>query len=587
LPGGGERVNPPIFVTDLDRCLPSSAVSRNGMPGRWRTIDYETADFRGFMLMAGVETAAPAVRYPLRIRGWHDIFVGMFNTAWRPYSEQRLWAKLTDDPAFSLLFLRKPGADTTSVVQDVFWKTADLTNQEIVFEQVCTEKRASGCGRVVCDAVWIAYIKLVPLTREEVAQTQADRRRVDTKCLFATQDWGASMVTDASAGSVRRLIESYRNTDFQRLYWEGAVGDLCVYFTQIGRMWTPEHIRAEEFPIMEYRRVVENWTRYQQTGLDPFRVAVEYAHQVGLEFHAAYRFCEGMGPFHFSPPFDEVNKGSFYERHPELRAIRRDGSAAPRLSFSYPETRRFVLSILLEMAAYPVDGIAILFHRRPPFVEYEPPLVDGFRARFGEDPRQLEEKNPRWLTYRCSVLTDFLRELRSELGVVSERQGRSRRPAVTAWVCGTEEENLVYGMDVRTWVREGLIDTVVPYTSAKELFSGEPAWENEANVAYWLALTRGSACELALNIMPRALTPEQYCRKAHRLYEAGVKYLAFWDSAKVWSIDKVDGGALPSLVRLGHQDDLRRWVQAGEPMIGLPTTRLRKVGDWEMTFIAE
>jgi hypothetical protein len=469
----------------------------------------------------------------------------------------------------------------------VFWKTADLTNQSIIVEQVCTEKRESGSGPAVCDAVWIAYFKLVPLSSEEAVRIRADRQRTDTRRLFATQDWGTSMVVDARAGRVRDLIEVYRHTDFRRLYWEGAVGDICVYLTKIGRMWTREHIRAEDLPIMEYRRVVENWTRYQQTGLDPFRIAVEFAHQVGLEFHAAYRFCEGMGPFHFSPPFDEVNKGSFYERHPELRAIRRDGSTAPRLSLSYPETRRFVLSILLEMAEYPIDGVSILFHRRPPFVEYEPPLVEGFQIQFKEDPRQLDERDPRWLNYRCSVLTGFLREVRNELDAVSRRHGRLRTPAVTVWVCGREEENLYYGMDVRTWVREGLIDTVIPYTSAKDMFSWEPAWENMGDVAYWLELTRGSACELALNIMPRALTAEQYRRKAQRLYQAGVKYLAFWDSAKVWSIDKVDGGALQTLLRLGHQDELQAWLRAGKPDIDIPTTRLRRVGEWEMTFVAE
>ena len=66
-----------------------------------------------------------------------------------------------------------------------------------------------------------------------------------------------------------------------------------------------------------------------------------------------------------------------------------------------------------------------------------------------------------------------------------------------------------------------------------------------------------------------------------------MKSLAFWDSAKVWSIDKIDGGALRALVRLGHQDELLSWTQAGKSNLDSPTTPLRKVGDWEMTFIAE
>jgi len=36
-----------------------------------------------------------------------------------------------------------------------------------------------------------------------------------------------------------------------------------------------------------------------------------------------------------------------------------------------------VVSVLREIAAYGVDGIALLYCRRPPLLDYEPPLVDG------------------------------------------------------------------------------------------------------------------------------------------------------------------------------------------------------------------
>ena len=55
-----------------------------------------------------------------------------------------------------------------------------------------------------------------------------------------------------------------------------------------------------------------------------------------------------------------------------------------------PETRQFVINLLLEVAQHPVDGICILYNRRPPLVDYEPPLVDGFLEAYGEDPRSLQ-----------------------------------------------------------------------------------------------------------------------------------------------------------------------------------------------------
>ena len=440
---GPARRNSPLYLADLNRCLPASSLSREGRLFGWRMIDYETENFKGIMLRAGPETAAAAVEYPLELQGWYDIYLGLFNTAWRPYPDQRLWVKLTEDPAFSCLFLQAPSVDKGQVVQDLFWRTADLTGQRLSFKQVATELIPAGhpC-RSNCDTVWVAYIKLVPLDPDEVEALQSDRVQTGTRRLFATQDWGSGFAWDASEGAIRDMLEAYRHTDFKRIYWEGAAGDLCSYFSRVARTWTPEYARMEDYPVPAYRRIVENFTEYEQRGIDPFRVAIDYSHELGLEFHASYRFCEGMGPFHFSPPFDQINRGGFYDRHPELRAVRRDGSRAPRISLSYPETREFLISLFLEMAEYPVDGISILYNRRPPFVEYEPPLVEGFREEFGQDPREIDEKDPRWLRYRASVLTEFMRELRQRLHRQAHRQGRSRPAALSAWVFGGEEENL-------------------------------------------------------------------------------------------------------------------------------------------------
>ena len=65
---GPERRKSPLYRADLDRCLPASALSREGRLFGWRMIDYETAHFKGVMLRAGPETAAAAVEYPLNLR---------------------------------------------------------------------------------------------------------------------------------------------------------------------------------------------------------------------------------------------------------------------------------------------------------------------------------------------------------------------------------------------------------------------------------------------------------------------------------------------------------------------------------------
>ena len=44
-------------------------------------------------------------------------------------------------------------------------------------------------------------------------------------------------------------------------------------------------------------------------------------------------------------------------------------------------------------------------------------------------------------------------------------QGRRVRIEISAIVGGTEGENLINGMDLAAWVDEGLVDTLIPYTS--------------------------------------------------------------------------------------------------------------------------
>ena len=43
---------------------------------------------------------------------------------------------------------------------------------------------------------------------------------------------------------------------------------------------------------------------------------------------------------------------------------------------------------------------------------------------------------------------------------------RGKRVDVGACVLGKEEDNLYFAMDIPAWVKEGLIDTLIPYSPA-------------------------------------------------------------------------------------------------------------------------
>ena len=72
-----------VYLTDLDRCRPASALSTRLRRGAWKMVEYETDDFSGTMLVALEESAAPDLTYALNRSGWHRIYVGILSKAIR------------------------------------------------------------------------------------------------------------------------------------------------------------------------------------------------------------------------------------------------------------------------------------------------------------------------------------------------------------------------------------------------------------------------------------------------------------------------------------------------------------------------
>jgi hypothetical protein len=552
------------------------------------------------MLVAAHETNAPEVSYPLAVTGWHRISIGVYQERWDEVESFQV--KLTDDPAFGVITVP---SGPLWVFYDVFWKIADLTGQDIVFRQLLNEWDAGDERDIVrhpAARARIAYIKLEPMSDAEVKAYQADVRHPEHKRLYAHNDahgylwlYGAREARD-----IIREVEPYRDTDFSRLYWEAAMGDLLYYLGSAGRLPTCDGI--DDFANSGGRVHAENWRYFREQGIDPMRIALDHARSIGLEFHAGYRpagFC-------FPPPEDQWNAGGFYEQHPNLRAVNRDGSIAPRTSFTFPETRRYVLSVLREIAEYGVDGIALIYIRRPPLVGYEPPLVDGFRAETGLDARELAPDDERWLRYRCGVLTEFMREIRAEMSAVAREQGRTTPIEITAMVSGRAEENLLHGMDLAAWIAEGTVDTVIPYTMAPELDSAAEAWPDPEAARYWVDLVRGSKTKLSLSILPRWKSPEDYRRKAKELYAVGAESLFFWDCGG-GRVNFLDHFSWNAMRRLGHRDEILAWRDpggadasdaqgwlsqpghlvtnaAGEPSGSAPTRPVYDIGGYDMGF---
>ncbi len=546
------------LLTDMSRARPAEALSPKARRGHWQLVSYRTDEISGTMVLTRPETGAPEITLPLNAEGWYAIHLAFMGQTWA--GSPLLKVKLSDDPCFTLV---ETEADHRHL-EEGFWKIADLTGQDLVIAQQNTGEPQPAS---------LAYVRLVPVTEEEVRRYQD---RSGSRRLIAMNDAFSFYYSKGCylPQVIQEELEPYRDTDFGKIFWETWEGAKSNYPAQVGRLWGQG---TEDFARPGERRVARCMQEMKERGIDSLQVALEHAHGIGLEFYASIRFFFGM-----CPP-GEFFEDPFFRDHPEFRCRDWDGTEVSHPSFAFPEVRQYVLSLLEDTAnRYDVDGINLIFLRGQPYVLYEKPLVEGFRRQRGIDPTTLAEKDARWqwyeqvamptfwfgdrpamekiaeqrvtrldelspvvqdwLRFRSGALTEFMRGLR---GLV---KGIGKEQKLSAVVFTNEADNFFYGLDVETWVKEGLVDIIVAYPWP-EYF--------EIDMGYFKRIIGGSMCELYANVMPRRMEPREYLKKAPHYYEQGVDGLAFWDTNARHPVLN----QWQAVRELGHNEELGQWLE--------------------------
>ena len=150
-------------------------------------------------------------------------------------------------------------------------------------------------------------------------------------------------------------------------------------------------------------------------GIDPLGLLVDRAHDKGMDFWADLRLATygGMNPAH------QVDQGG--------------------RGFGHQEVRDHHFAVLEELVGqYQVDGVEL-----------------DFPAAFGTGPFFFRADE---LEAGTAVMTEWIRQV----GDMARRR-RGGPALVGARVFPTESMNRAQGLDVRTWLAQGLVDFVVPY----------------------------------------------------------------------------------------------------------------------------
>ncbi|MDA0333808.1 MAG: hypothetical protein O2782_01425 [bacterium] len=186
--------------------------------------------------------------------------------------------------------------------------------------------------------------------------------------------------------------------------------DGLFYPSKVGRRFGA----GQPLAMSAYWRVWHNMQSLMDSGLDPLTVLIDRAHERQMEFIASLR----MGAFPGAGDGVSPREGG--------RGMADEG------------VREHQFKVLQELLCdYPTDGIELDFSAAPMGTDWWVPADE--RAE------------------HATLMTDFLRRVRD---MAHNRDGTAA--VVGARIYPTQELNEAAGLQVETWLQEGLIDYVVP-----------------------------------------------------------------------------------------------------------------------------
>ncbi|MBT3346786.1 MAG: hypothetical protein HN712_01075 [Gemmatimonadetes bacterium] len=208
-------------------------------------------------------------------------------------------------------------------------------------------------------------------------------------------------------------IDEIAGTGVDTFVYGVSRDDGLFYPSKVGKRFG-----EKPFEMAAYWRVWQNMQSLMDRGLDPLTVLIEGAHERGMDFIASQR----MGAF----PGAGDNPGP------------RAGGRG--MMDEYVRDHQF--GVLRELALdYPTQGIELDFAAAPTGTDWWVPQ--------DELPKQ------------APMVTEFMRRVRD---MSSLRQGESS--VIGARVYPTRELNEAAGLEVETWIQEGLVDYVLPVVYA-------------------------------------------------------------------------------------------------------------------------
>lgn len=506
-----EKEKDAVYFTDMSQCRPAASLSSGEEESRWRLIPYRTSrlrapiqdlyvmkpDFRSpRACFEGTAAETPGggdarpISYPLKRKGWHAVFVGLTGLG-------KIRIGFSGDKYFTTF--KKSSPDWFGY-EEAIVGCRNLGAQDLVFAPSPETPEQSAV---------IVYIKLVPLTRQEIGAREYGRGfTAKERNITVTRD-AAGWANDAEEKMADAVFNQFIDSPVKMLYFGmpsfGTVLNYEKLIRQGQSFYTGGGGAAKEKCVR---------TLYE-AGDSPLACAVRLAHRAGVKIH----FFQRPGRFSDTP------KGlvsPFHSEHPEWRLKNRHGhDMHGRMSVVFPEVRRYLVECLREALRYNPDGINICMIRGAPLALYEAPLIEAFRAKYRQDPTRLKRDDDRFAELRCEYTTRYVREVREMLD--EEGRRRKKKLELSVMVFGDRETNRLVGLDIEKWIELSLVDIINPWQIPIEW---PPTIVGRLPDLDYCASLRGGKTKIVPFVRCRWEAPYEPARK---VYKKGLSEVAFWD----------------------------------------------------------
>ena len=547
------------YVTQMDMCHPQHALSDRMEQGKWQLITYETEELKGTMVGALSLINAPDLTIPLDTAGWHKVYIGYWNPSHLYEDDPIIKVRLSDQPVFRI-YHEDVSADRqdSTFLREAFFDYADLTGRNLVI------RKSNG---ILGMQMFFAYVKLVPMSAEEVDRVVKDRADTSTRKLAVSID-GASylhLCEFSTPNDILALVEPYRNSDVGRIFWAVCYGALTNYPTSVkGAQFRAEgawpNLLDQAYHDRDHgitsrhrgeKQTLNTLRTLTARGIIPQQLAADYVHsmEVGIKFDLMFR----MGILGNVPR--QPDRGDFVSQHPEYRQVHRDGTVIEKASYAFPEVQGLMLDLIREATTLiDADGINLCYTRGPRFLSYEQPILDAFTNKYGEDARAVDPADPRLLEIRAGIMTDFMYKVRQTLDEVGAEKGKRLELSIWAWPHDQPvwlgERPIDEGLDIRAWIKAGLLDSVV--SRGRDPENGIYGIDSD-----YISLGKAHNCTfiLADGEYMHAHGEERRRHWLSAAYETGVEYFAYWDA----DFAQINPELWAWLRRMGHQEEQLNW----------------------------